>query len=135
MLKIAYFFLDTLKVACYIPIMQDETSERLEKLKPDLLQKSIRNYIIYKLKMNGFTVSTFAKKIGVTPQAVTNCLRSPYPRIQREIAKIIGEHPGDLWPGRYDESVKSNRRRGSQKKQNTTAPEKVNSEPPGFQNE
>jgi len=106
--------------------MQQEITERLEKLNPDLIQKSIRNYIIYKLKMNGYTISTFARKIGVTPQCITNGLRSPYPRIQREIAKIIGEYPEDLWPGRYDESVKGNRRRGSLKNKNTTGGEKIN---------
>ncbi len=106
--------------------MQKRTNERLEKLKPDLLQKSVRTYIVYKLKMNGYTISTFARKIGVVPSAVTNCLRSPYPRVQRELAKIIGEHPENLWPGRYDESVKSNRRRGSLKNKNTTDPQKIN---------
>jgi Ner family transcriptional regulator len=105
--------------------MRNEIKELLKKLTPNRLQKDIRNYIIYKLRMNGYTISTFARKIGVTPQAISNCLRTPYPRIQREIAKTIGENPERLWPGRYGQSGKSNRSRASQKIKDSTVEKNI----------
>lgn len=104
--------------------MQNETTEKLKILKKERLQLT-RKYIVYKLRMRGYTISTFARKLGVTPQCVTNALRIRYPKMQREIARTIGEDPKRLWPERYDLPEKRNRRRASQKTKNSTVEENI----------
>lgn len=96
-------------------IMQKKIDELQKKLSPQNL--GMRNDIVYRLKMRGYTISAFAKKIGVTPQCVTNALRSSYPRIEREICKVIGDRPKDVWPERY-------LRRRPRKNKNITAAKK-----------
>jgi len=91
--------------------MQDETNLKEYFIKNFLL-RSRRNHIIYLLKGRGHTVSSLAKNIGVTPQAVTNALRVPYPRIEKAISEILGEPVQTLFPERYDDSGRSSRRPG-----------------------
>jgi Ner family transcriptional regulator len=91
--------------------MHEEINPK-ERIVKNSLLRSRRNHIIYLLQGRGYTVSSLAKNIGVSPQAVTNAMRAPYPRIEKKIAEILGEAVEKLFPERYNDSGGSSRRPG-----------------------
>ncbi len=98
-----------------------------------------RDLIIYKLKNFGYTLSDIAADLRVSQQAVSNALRTPYPRIEKAISEILGEPAETLFPERYDSRGRSLRRRGRPRKKDTTAGQEINTndsrEPRSLKNE
>lgn len=92
--------------------MQQETELFLNHFTVDRILRARRDLIVYRLRMQGYTISDFARKLGVTPQAVTNGLRVSYPRIEKAISEIICEPVQKIFPERYDPSGRSLRRLG-----------------------
>lgn len=112
--------------------MLNETEEKNQKIIKYQPLRLRRNWIVYRLKMSGYTVSDLARKLGVVPQAVTNALRISYPRIEKAIARILCEPVQVLFPERYDSEGRSLRRRGRPlKNKDTTATEKIKAKDSG----
>ncbi|HTN32189.1 MAG TPA: helix-turn-helix domain-containing protein [Pseudomonas sp.] len=59
-------------------------------------------WIKYQLRTNGSSLAKVARVLKVTPPAVKNVKRQPYPRIERAIAKELGLAPIQLWPERWN---------------------------------
>jgi len=98
-------------------LIKQFTSKRILQVRRDL--------IIYRLRSQGYTVSSLAEKIGVTPQAVTNTLRVSYPRIEKIISKILREPVQKIFPERYHPDGRSLRRRGRPPKKKDSTGEKA----------
>jgi len=64
------------------------------------------------LEKAGWSLRSLAKHHDLTPPAITQALRGPYPAAEKRIADAIGVHPMALWPTRYDKRGKPNNRRG-----------------------
>jgi Ner family transcriptional regulator len=62
-------------------------------------------WIKYRLRVGGSSLSQLARELGVTRQAVRNALTRRYPRMERVIAAEIGLPPHCIWPERYPEGV------------------------------
>lgn len=60
-----------------------------------------REWIKYQLRLKDSSMAKIARRLGVSRQAVTNALVSPYPRMERAIAYELGTTPDQLWPERY----------------------------------
>lgn len=54
------------------------------------------------IRIKGENMSRIAARLGVVKQNVSGTLRSPNARVEREIAKVIGVPPHQIWPSRYD---------------------------------
>jgi lambda repressor-like predicted transcriptional regulator len=109
--------------------MQNERDLSLKKKTPtrDQILRARRNFLVYKLKQKGLTISGFAKKIAVSPQAVTNCIRAiplgdSSARIERALSKIVGEPVQNIFCDRYLSSGQPLRPRGRPPKENNTKP-------------
>lgn len=71
-----------------------------------------REWIKFQLRVRGSSLSQLARELGVTRHTTILALARPYPRIERAIAKRIGLRPEQVWPERYDEHGKPNRKKG-----------------------
>lgn len=54
------------------------------------------------LAKRGYTIKSFAEKIGVTPQAVGKVKHSRSTRVEHAIARAIHRDASEIWPYRYD---------------------------------
>lgn len=68
-------------------------------------------WIKYQLRAKGTSLATLARDLRVTAQAVKNVKRSPYPRMERAIAKALGIAPQKLWPERWNSDGTPQRKR------------------------
>ncbi len=71
-----------------------------------------REWIKFQLRARGSSLSKIAREVNVTRYCPIKALRSPYPRIERAIAKRLHLRPEQIWPERYDENGRPNRARG-----------------------
>lgn len=59
------------------------------------------NYIRAALMARGVTLAEIAGTIGVVPQAVSQAAVLPSAPVEEAIARVLGCHPGKLFPDRY----------------------------------
>ena len=60
-----------------------------------------RNEIIAKIKDAGFTLKKLAQTNGFTASAISVCLSTPWPAVEKIIGDAIGISPHKIWPPRY----------------------------------
>jgi Ner family transcriptional regulator len=96
--------------------------------------KARRAWIIYRLRLKGYTLGSLARELGVARGVPGNALRGPYPRMERAIATALGLQPQQIWPERYDASGQPNRRMGRPRKNNPTHGANVTTAPRGGAN-
>ena len=58
-------------------------------------------WIIYQLALRGLSLSTIARDLGTTRQAVYRAAKEPRPRMESNIAARLGLTPCRIWPERY----------------------------------
>jgi Ner family transcriptional regulator len=61
-----------------------------------------RAWVLFQFKLRGISARRLAFRLRVTPSAIGNALMLPSARIEREIAKVLGVTPQDLFPERFD---------------------------------
>ncbi len=59
-------------------------------------------WIKYQLRVHGCPPAELARQLDVTDRAIRAVKHSPYPRIERAIAKKLGVKPMQLWPERWN---------------------------------
>lgn len=59
--------------------------------------------IIAAIKINKLSLSSIAKRNGVSTENLTNTLTFPWPEGELVIARAIGVSPAEIWPSRYFE--------------------------------
>ncbi|WP_367881838.1 helix-turn-helix domain-containing protein [Salmonella enterica] len=62
-----------------------------------------REWIKYKLKIQGLSLAALGRKHKTSRQVVSTALYKPSPRWEHEIATALGVKPSEIWPERYDE--------------------------------
>ena len=72
------------------------TTKRKPKKAEDL-----RVRIMCDLRLQGSSFSAVARRLKISRQAVREGIVDPSPRIAKEVARILGKRPGELWPHRY----------------------------------
>lgn len=63
-----------------------------------------RAWVVYQLRLQGRSLASVAREMGVNRSAPGHALRSPYPRMERAIAEAVGVPVHELFPERYDPS-------------------------------
>lgn len=72
-----------------------------DRIRPNAAQISNAMRLRADLLANGHTISAIARRIGVTPSAVTHTLRGGgSARIRRYVARLLGRRVKECWPGR-----------------------------------
>lgn len=76
------------------------------------------------LEKRGFSLRRLSRLRNYSPGAACIALQIPWPKMEKIIADAIGVPPQTIWPSRYGEDGKSNRRRGGYHPRSnaTTAP-------------
>ncbi|MDW7748964.1 helix-turn-helix domain-containing protein [Halomonas sp.] len=59
-------------------------------------------WIKYQLRRDGSSLSRLAVELGVSASAPQLTKYTPYPRIERAIAKKLGLSPLEIWPERWN---------------------------------
>ena len=77
-------------------------------------------WIKYQLRAKGQSLATLARDLNVSDTAVKNTKRTPYPRMERAIAKALGLDPIDLWPERWNANGTPFRIRAHRAEKNAT---------------
>jgi len=54
------------------------------------------------LGKKGYSLSRLARENGYQVTSPSECLRKPWPNMERIMAGIIGVEPWEIWPSRYD---------------------------------
>ncbi len=67
------------------------------------------------LEKAGWTFRRLDKARGYCPGTLHAALHRPYPKAERIIAHAIRVKPWEIWPSRYDDDHKPNRRMGRPK--------------------
>lgn len=70
-------------------------------LKPPKNPTSRALWIKHELEKKGFSYAQIAREEGVSRQAVRNAVYTPYPRMERAIAKRLGLTVQQIWPDRH----------------------------------
>ncbi|WP_313117115.1 helix-turn-helix domain-containing protein [Ectopseudomonas guguanensis] len=68
-------------------------------------------WIKFQLRAKGTSLAKLAREQHVTGPALKNVKRTPYPRMERVIAKALGIAVQTLWPERWDANGNPNRQR------------------------
>lgn len=68
-------------------------------------------WIKFQLRAKGSSLAKLARELNVTGPAVKNVKRTPYPRMERAIAKELGVDVEKLWPERWNPDGSPNRMR------------------------
>lgn len=68
-------------------------------------------WIKFQLRAKGTSLAQLARELHVTGPAVKNVKRTPYPRMERAIAKGVGVDVEKLWPERWNADGSPNRMR------------------------
>lgn len=61
-----------------------------------------KEFIKYRISEMFGSMTDMAHCYGLHPSVIRRALRVPYPKVDRVIAKALGEHPADIWPSRYN---------------------------------
>ena len=64
-----------------------------------------KEYIKYRIRELFGSMTDMAHCYGLHPSVIRRALRVPYPKVDRVIAKALGEHPSTIWPSRYSRDV------------------------------
>lgn len=59
-------------------------------------------WIKYQLRTSGSSLSRLAVELGVSASAPQLTKYTPYPRIERAIARKLSLHPAEIWPERWN---------------------------------
>lgn len=73
--------------------------------KPTALKDWSHEYVRYRIREMYGSMVNMAHCHGLHPSVIRRALRVPYPKVDRVIAKALGEHPATIWPSRYDIEV------------------------------
>lgn len=67
------------------------------------------------LERNGWNFSRIAREYGYSRTSPNQVLWTPWPRMEQIIGNILGLHPSQIWPSRYDRhgNPKSSQRRNT----------------------
>ncbi len=68
-------------------------------------------WIKYQLRLKGSSTADLARQLGVTDRAIRAVKTTPYPRMERAIAKALGVKPQKLWPERWNSDGNPKRQR------------------------
>lgn len=71
--------------------------------------------VIAALHKANITLAQVARGLGVKPSNTSKVFATPYPRMERGIAKALGVTAKDIWPSRYTADGRPNRHRGRPK--------------------
>jgi Ner family transcriptional regulator len=63
------------------------------------------------LAKKDYSFSRIAREYDFS-RSTSNVLRMPWPKIEAIVGKILGIHPAEIWPSRYDNQGKPLRSRG-----------------------
>jgi Ner family transcriptional regulator len=87
--------------------------------------RELRAWVTFRLKLKGLTIGDLSKKYNCDLPTV---FFRPFPKAEKIIADALDLLPQELWPWRYDENGKPNRRRGRRKNitKNTEVKENLN---------
>jgi len=77
--------------------------------------KNLRALLKFTLSTKGLTITELAKIHMKSTPNLCNAFYIPYPRGEAIIADALNLQPWDIWPDRYGEDHKSNRKRGRKK--------------------
>lgn len=70
-----------------------------EHIPKDLRQR--REWIKFQLRLRGISLSSMARELGVSRQALGQTLVQSYPKMERVIAAKLNLDPEIIWPERY----------------------------------
>ena len=59
-------------------------------------------WVLYQLRLQGQSLASLARDVGVDRTAPYQALRRPYPKMERAIADAVGMPVHELFPDRYD---------------------------------
>jgi Ner family transcriptional regulator len=72
--------------------------------------RSLRGWVKFNLSLEGHTIVDLAKEHGITGVSLCTAFYRPFPKAERIIADTLNLQPWDLWPDRYGEDHKPNRK-------------------------
>ena len=58
------------------------------------------------------SITRLSRKHGYATDGLKLALRQPWPKAEKIIADFLGVKPQEIWPSRYDEKGRPNRRKG-----------------------
>jgi Ner family transcriptional regulator len=67
-----------------------------------------KEFIKYRISEMFGTMTDMAHCYGLHPSVIRRALRVPYPKVDRVIARALGEHPATIWPSRYAHATLEN---------------------------
>ena len=70
-------------------------------------------WVVYQLRKKGTSLSKLSKQNGLGRTVVAWGLHKPYPRVERIIAEAVGLNVEELFPERYLDGVRIDRRKVS----------------------
>lgn len=76
-------------------------------------ERERREWIKYRLGLRNYTLGRLSRELGVSRSAVNKALFEAYPRMEAELARVMGMAPQSIWPERYGADGKPNRSRGN----------------------
>ncbi|HBN61434.1 helix-turn-helix domain-containing protein [Halomonas sp. M1] len=68
-------------------------------------------WIKYQIRMRGLTLAELARRLDVELGTLAAVKRTPYPRMERAIAKALDLQPAMIWPERWNHDGTPNRQR------------------------
>ncbi|WP_257154449.1 helix-turn-helix domain-containing protein [Pseudomonas sp. ICMP 8385] len=77
-------------------------------------------WIKYQLRVRGTSMAELARQLEVTPRAIRNAKSTPYPRIERSLARALCLEPADIWPERWNADGTPHRQRPGRAEINTS---------------
>jgi Ner family transcriptional regulator len=68
-------------------------------------------WIKYQLRIRGTSMAALARQLRVTDRAIRNAKSTPYPRVERSLAKALSLDPAEIWPERWNPDGTPHRQR------------------------
>ena len=75
-----------------------------------------RYWIIYQLRLKGYSLASLGRKLGLSREAPRKALIFPYPKMEKFIGSILDIPPHIIWPERYNDKGIPNRPLGRRPK-------------------
>jgi len=79
-----------------------------------------RAWVNYALAMQGLSLAELARREGVHRSCPEHCLRLPYPKMERVIAKAVGMQAHELFPERFNSDGSRRKKRPGPKPKKST---------------
>lgn len=57
--------------------------------------------IVAALRLQGWSLRRLSAHLGLSASTLKNAMHKPYPKAEKQIAKVIGMEPWVIWPSRY----------------------------------